>query len=85
MGSAVATLAAYGTMMLLSYFLGRKYYPVPYDIKKIIGYLLLAILFSGIVFYVFDRNLYLGTVLLLVFLLLVILSEKKELKRIMKR
>jgi O-antigen/teichoic acid export membrane protein len=32
-GSAIATIAAYG-MMVISYFLGNKYYPIPYDMKK---------------------------------------------------
>jgi O-antigen/teichoic acid export membrane protein len=32
--SAWATLCAYGTMMLLSYFIGKKHYPVPYKLKK---------------------------------------------------
>lgn len=82
MGSAIATLAAYGTMMLLSYFFGKKYYPIPYDLKKIVGYLLLSVTFSAIAFYGFDSNLAIGTALLLVFLLLVFLSEKKDLKRI---
>ena len=85
MGSAIATLAAYGTMMVLSYFFGRKYYPVPYDLKKIGGYLVLSVTFSAIAFYGFDGNLIIGTALLLVFLLLVFLLEKKDLKRIMNR
>lgn len=34
MGSAIATIAAYGTMMALSYHLGQKHYPIPYDKKK---------------------------------------------------
>lgn len=85
MGSAIATLAAYGTMMLLSYFFGKKYYPVPYDLKKIGRYLLLSVAFSAIAFYGFDRNLAIGTALLLVFLLLVFLSEKKDLKRIVNK
>ena len=42
-GSAIATIAAYGTMMGISYFLGNKYYPIPYDIKKITGYSSIAI------------------------------------------
>jgi hypothetical protein len=33
-GSAIATLAAYGSMMFISYYLGNKYYP-PYDMKKL--------------------------------------------------
>jgi O-antigen/teichoic acid export membrane protein len=83
-GSAIATLAAYATMMCLSYYFGKKYYPVPYSVKKIGGYLLLAILFSGLSFYVFDRNLIIGTVLLLVFLIIVVFSEKKEVAKILK-
>jgi O-antigen/teichoic acid export membrane protein len=34
-GSAIATIAAYGSMMSISYYLGNKYYPIPYDLKKI--------------------------------------------------
>ena len=33
--SAWATFACYGSMMVVSYVLGRKYYPVPYDLLKI--------------------------------------------------
>ena len=40
--SALATLAAYGVMMMLSYYLGKKYYPIPYNLKKI-GIYLIAI------------------------------------------
>ena len=32
--AAWATLAAYGTMMIVSYFYGKKYYNVPYNLKK---------------------------------------------------
>lgn len=32
--AAWATLLAYGGMMVVSYFFGRKYYPVPYNVKK---------------------------------------------------
>lgn len=84
-GSALATLMAYGTMMVLSYFFGRKYYRVPYDLKKMGGYLLLSIVFSYLSFYVFEGNMGIGSALLLVFLLLVFLSEKKELIRIIKK
>ena len=39
-GSAYTTLACYFSMVLFSYFLGQKYFPIAYDLKKIIGYLL---------------------------------------------
>ena len=34
--SAWTTLAAYATMVVLAYFLGQKYFPVPYEIGKIL-------------------------------------------------
>lgn len=37
-GAAWAHLACYGSMVTLSYLLGRRYYPVPYQIGKVLGY-----------------------------------------------
>ena len=42
MGSAWAALIGYFAVMVLSYFLGRKYYPLPYDLKRIGIYTVLA-------------------------------------------
>lgn len=84
-GSAIATIAAYGTMMGISYFLGNKYYPIPYDIKKITGYLGLSILFSIISFYYFRENYFVGIPLLLVFLYFIYHNEKETLNKILKR
>jgi O-antigen/teichoic acid export membrane protein len=50
-GSAIATIAAYGSMMIISYKMGQKY-PIPYDINKIMTYLGVTILFSAISFYI---------------------------------
>ncbi|WP_310991570.1 oligosaccharide flippase family protein [Aequorivita marina] len=85
MGSAIATLAAYGSMMVLSYLYGRKYYHVPYEVKKISSYLLLAIGFSAISFYVFDRNIWIGTALLLLFAGIMFYFEKKDFLKIIKK
>lgn len=82
MASALATLAAYGSMMLLSYFFGRKYYPVPYNMRKIIFYLLVSLLFSVLSFYVFNRNLIAGSLLLLLFLMLIYRMEGDNLRSI---
>ncbi len=84
-GSAIATLAAYGSMMVISYFLGKKYYAVPYNLKKIGFYLLLAVVFSVLSFYIFEGNLWIGTTLLLVFISLTYISERNEIKQILKR
>lgn len=82
-GSAIATLTAYASMMLISYYLGRKYYPIPYNLKKIGLYLSLSILFSILSFYQFRGNYLIGSGFLLVFLITVFLIEKKELQKIL--
>ncbi len=83
--SAIATVLAYGTMMVLSYYLGRSHYPIPYNFRKIIFYLALSISFSAISFYLFDRNLIVGCFLLLVFLGLVYKLENEKLRQIIIR
>ena len=48
MACAWGGFAGYGTAMLLSYFVGQKYYPVNYPVKEIMRYVLLAfVLFAG--------------------------------------
>jgi O-antigen/teichoic acid export membrane protein len=42
-GSAWATLACYFTIAAISYIIGRKHYPIPYDLKKTMGSILLAL------------------------------------------
>jgi len=83
--SAIATLVAYATMMLLSYYFGRKYYPIPYNLKKITLYLLLSITLSALSFYEFRENYFIGISMLILFLGLIFLLEKKELKQLLSR
>lgn len=84
-GSAIATLAAYGSMVLLSYYFGRKHYPIPYNLKKIGLYLTVSIVFSLVYFYQFRANYFVGITMLIVFLGLVYVSEKKQIKELLKR
>lgn len=86
-GSAVATIAAYGSMMLLSYYLGKNKYPIPYDMKRIFGYLTLSILFSAVSFYIpyIRENYFIKIALLSAFLYFIYFSEKETLLRIIKR
>jgi O-antigen/teichoic acid export membrane protein len=46
-GAALATFCCYLSMMLISYKLGQKYYPVPYAVKKLTAYLVLVLLIYG--------------------------------------
>lgn len=47
MGSAWAALASYFIVMLVSYFVGRHYYPLPYQIGRMSLYVVLAALLYG--------------------------------------
>ncbi len=85
MGSAIATISAYGSMMVISYVLGNRYYPIPYDMKKISGYLGLSIGFSALSFYGFRENYYVGVSLFALFLYFIYHNEKETLNQIMKR
>src|SRR5690606_40679285 len=55
-GSAIATLVVYVSMMLISYVLGQKSYPIPYDKKAISLYLGGSVLFPFVYFYNFREN-----------------------------
>ncbi len=43
-GAAWATLVCYISMVLIGYITEQKYYPIPYDYKRILFYLLLAVI-----------------------------------------
>jgi len=83
-GAAISTLAAYSTMMLLSFYWGQKYYPIPYNLKKMVGYVALAVVFSMISFYGFRENYVVGISLLLIFMGIIYFGEKEELRKIIR-
>ena len=43
-GAAIATFSCYLFMMVSSYLLGQKFYPVPYAVKKLLAYIVLVVL-----------------------------------------
>ena len=43
-GAAIATFSCYLFMMVSSYLLGQKFYPVPYPVKKLLAYIVLVVL-----------------------------------------
>lgn len=65
-GSAWATLICYFSMALVSYLLGRKHYPIPYDLKRIGAYLGLTLLLFAFSIYA-DLGMWANTLYLLVF------------------
>ncbi|MES2064181.1 MAG: polysaccharide biosynthesis C-terminal domain-containing protein [Bacteroidota bacterium] len=85
MASAWISLAAYATMMILSYLWGQKNYPIPYNIKKNITYIIISAVLVYLSFSVFKRNIFIGNGLLILFGLGALYNERKELKAIFNR
>ena len=77
MVSAWVTLIAYFSMMVLSYFLGQKYYPIPYRVKKISFFLILLMIFSLISVYIFKYNFWLSNSLFVIYSGILLYSEKE--------
>ena len=84
-GSAIATLSAYALMMLLSYYFGRKYYPIPYNLNKIGLYLILSTALSFTSFYAYRTNYLVGIAMLFVFLGIVVYLEKSVIRQLIRR
>jgi len=81
MASAWATLAAYGIMMLISYIVGRKHYPIPYEIGKILGYLFVGSALALVMYYL-EPNWSLSVLILVLYMVLIYFFERKELQKL---
>ncbi|GLB52861.1 polysaccharide biosynthesis protein [Neptunitalea chrysea] len=84
-GAAIATLAAYAGMMFISYYYGQKNYKIPYNVKKIALYMGTCMVYATLSFYVFNRNIYVGTLFVFIFLLMIYILEGKALKKTLKK
>jgi O-antigen/teichoic acid export membrane protein len=84
MACAWATLICYATMLVVSYIIGQRYYPVGYDVPRFLGYVVTA---AG--FYLIAKsitatdwpasvNLLIGNFFLVAFLVIVYLAERKH-------
>ena len=74
--SAASSTVCYFVIMLLSYFVGRKYLPIPYDLKRIGAYTLVTVGLLAIYYGVYDLGMWarmgIGTLLLLVYCVILI-------------
>lgn len=80
MASAWATLIAYGTMMVISYFWGQKSYKIPYKSRKIVFYMILSVGLGLLGYNVLDNNFWIGNLCVMIYLALAIFIEKSSLK-----
>jgi len=88
MGSAIAVFTCFFTMMVISYILGQKYYPVPYDLKTIAIYFGVAmVLFFASTFtrhLATPAKLTFNTLFLFLFLATIWFKERKDLLMLFK-
>jgi O-antigen/teichoic acid export membrane protein len=71
MGSSIVALICYFTMMMLCYWFGQKYFPIPYTIIKDFSYVIITTALVYLV-YEFDKLLDLNTILSTTFHILII-------------
>ena len=88
-GSAAALLTAFFIMMVISYFLGQKYYPIPYNLKRIGTYFLVAVVIYVLSLFSLTQpaivKFPVNTFLLFGFIFSVYKLEKSQLKRLFNR
>ena len=76
-GSAYATFACYFSMTIVSYFIGRKHYFIPYPIKRISFYFGLAsVLFFTSVY--FDLDVFVKISYIFIFIIVTFILEKPK-------
>lgn len=85
LGSSWATLICYFSMVAVSYLLGQKYYPIPYQVLKGIAYIVFTTAIVYAVGFVSIENQWLATTfhtgVFLSYLFIVYLLEKKAFKQ----
>lgn len=87
LGAAIATFCCYLFMMIASYILGQKHFPVPYARKKLISYIVLIVIIYALhrgLTEAWDNrwfNIITATLLLGFFAIFVAKIERKELER----
>lgn len=89
-GAALATFTCYVCMMVCSYVLGQKHYPVPYALRKLIAYLVISVLLYLVhlfITYLFPTNLAFSVItgigLLTVFIWIISKTETREIKALL--
>ena len=85
MGAAWATLICYASMMILSYVIGQRHYPVNYDVKSFFYYIILSIGIWLTSVMIIDKTGLIGnratifnTGLMLLFIVIIWLSERRK-------
>lgn len=82
-GAAWTTLICYASITILSYFIGQKHYPINYPVKEMLFYFILALILFAISqflgFASIETKTIVNTFILLLFVCIVYIKEKKQL------
>lgn len=85
-GAAWATLICYSSMMVISFVQGQKYYHINYDVKRILMYMVLALIFYGLSTLWSTQNINLkfsmNTLLLFIYAGVAFYFERKEINNL---
>lgn len=84
-GAVWVTTLTYGTMVVLSYLWGRRWYPIPYRVGRNAAFVALGTGICWLAFAVFERNLIVGNLLFAALVLSTALRERKLLARLLGR
>jgi O-antigen/teichoic acid export membrane protein len=82
MASAWISLIAYTIMMVLSYTLGQKNYPIPYQLKQNLAYLAVSAVLVWFSFVFFKRDLIIGNIIFILFGFIILYLERATIKKI---
>ncbi len=82
--SAWAHFCCYLSMVCISYFLGRKYYKIPYEIKRIAVYAIIPVVIYIIADWIdikgIGSKLLMNTGFLMIYMFVIIMLERKNIK-----
>jgi len=88
LGSAISSCLCFGLMVVMSYVLGQKYYPVPYDLRSILIHFSLGIVFGFILLQFNDYDpkfrYLLKAFIFVAYLLLIYIVERQQFLKIIK-
>lgn len=84
--SAWAHLICYSTMVIISYFMGRKYYNIPYNLKSIMVYALIPLLIYKFATWLnledLGLKMLLHTGFIIIYVIIIVVMEKKNIKNL---
>ena len=84
LGAAYATLFTYFSMALISWYFGKKYYAIPYEIPKVTVILAASVIISQLSFYVFRGNYAVNILLVLAYISFLWAMLKKDIRMALK-